>query len=475
MESCSAHRTHFRSPGALMTSRTAPPPSIRVSAGGALARDVLLTPDRPEWDQARTAWNLTRGPAIRRRSAMPANDEDVVALVRFARAERSASRAPGDRPPGVLRSVRWTARCCSRPRCMRNRARRCAGAAPRGPRRAPLWQDVVALAEDHGLAPLAGSAPDVGVVGYTLGGGLSWLSRRFGLAVNSVLAAEVVTADGAVLTVDADNEPDLFWALRGGGGSYAIVTALEFELHPVTAVYGGALLWPMHRAEEVLIAWQLWLAQAPDEVTSVARLLRIPELPDVPPPLRGRQMVAVEAAFIGDGGCGREAARAVARAGAGARDVRDADAAAARRPAHGPAQPGAGARRRDAAGPSSRRRRSTTCSTSPGLMCARRCCASTCATSVAAIARRARRWWRGIRRSTPSSPCSRSGWRRPASSARSSPRHVDAVRDALSGPGTPAGRSPTSPNGARAADELYGEPASRAPDAQSSAPMTPTT
>src|SRR5262249_54925061 len=147
--------------------------------------------------------------------------------------------------------------------------------------------------------PLAGTSPDVGVVGYTLGGGLSWLSRRFGLAANSVRRIEVVTADGRPLTVDADNEPELFWALRGGGGSYAIVTALEFDLQPVSAVYGGALLWPMERAEEVLVAWRLWLAQAPDELTSVARLLRIPELPEIPPPLQGRQMVAVEAAFVG--------------------------------------------------------------------------------------------------------------------------------------------------------------------------------
>jgi FAD binding domain len=285
-----------------MTSRAAPSPSSPPRLPSRpLDPGVLLTPDRPEFDPARAAWNL----AVDQRPAaigLPRTTDDVVALVRWARAEglRVAPQATGHQASclgplegslllktAALRTVEIDAQ--------RRTARVQAGAQ---------WQDVVGLAQPHGLAPLAGSAPDVGVVGYTLGGGMSWFSRRFGLAVNSVRRMEVVTADGAVLTVDVDNQPDLFWALRGGGGSYAIVTALEFALYPITAVYGGALLWPMERAEEVLVAWQRWLAQAPDELTSVARLLRIPELPEIPPPLQGRQMIAVEAAFIGDEGAG---------------------------------------------------------------------------------------------------------------------------------------------------------------------------
>ena len=96
-----------------------------------------------------------------------------------------------------------------------------------------LWMDVTAPAHEHGLAALAGSSPDVGVVGYTLGGGLSWLSRTYGVAANSVTAIEVVTADGQIIRTDADNDPALFWALRGGGGSFGIVTAIEFTLYPV--------------------------------------------------------------------------------------------------------------------------------------------------------------------------------------------------------------------------------------------------
>ena len=284
-----------------MTSRTAPPLSNPSPASRRLGPGVLLTPDRPEWDRTRAAWNL----AIDQRPAaigVPRTTDDVVSLVRFAREQglRIAPQATGHQasclgPLDGSLLLRTAFMSSVHVDVQARTARAEAGA---------VWRDVVGLAEPHGLAPLAGSAPDVGVVGYSLGGGLSWLSRRYGLAVNSVRRAEVVTADGGLLTVDADNEPDLFWALRGGGGSYAIVTALEFKLHPVSAVYGGALLWPMDRASEVLFAWQLWLAQAPDELASVARLLRIPELPDLPPPLQGRQMVAVEAVFIGDADAG---------------------------------------------------------------------------------------------------------------------------------------------------------------------------
>jgi hypothetical protein len=146
------------------------------------------------------------------------------------------------------------------------------------------------------LAALAGSAPDVGVVGYTLGGGLSWLGRSHGLAANSVTAIEVVTADGVARRVDADHDPELFWALRGGGGSFGVVTAMEFRLYPITEVYAGVLFFPIERAEEVLQAWRAWLPSVPDSVTSVGRLLKFPPLPQLPEHLSGKSYVVVEAA-----------------------------------------------------------------------------------------------------------------------------------------------------------------------------------
>ena len=159
-----------------------------------------------------------------------------------------------------------------------------------------LWQDVVAPAAEVGLVALHGSSPDVGVVGYTLGGGMGWLARSHGFAANSVLAVELVTADGRFVRADREIEPDLFWALRGGGGSFGIVTAIEFRLYPLTEVYAGWLLFPFERAGEVLHAWREWVETVPEEVTSVGRLLQLPPIPDIPEPLRGKSFVVVEAA-----------------------------------------------------------------------------------------------------------------------------------------------------------------------------------
>jgi FAD/FMN-containing dehydrogenase len=167
-------------------------------------------------------------------------------------------------------------------------------------------QDVTAPAADHGLAALAGSSPDVGVIGYTLGGGLGWLSRRYGLAANSVTGAEVVTPDGRLARADADHEPDLFWAVRGGGGGVGVVTALEMNLFPVGELYAGMLFFPIERSSEVLRVWREWTDTVPDEVSSLARTMRFPEFPEVPELMRGRAFACVEAAYIGDARTGAE-------------------------------------------------------------------------------------------------------------------------------------------------------------------------
>jgi hypothetical protein len=130
--------------------------------------------------------------------------------------------------------------------------------------------------------------------------------RRYGLAANSLRAADVVTADGRQVRADAESEPDLFWALRGGGGSFGVVTALELELFPVPELYAGVLFWPQERAAEVLKAWAEWSAGVPDEMTSLGRLLNLPPLEQIPEPLRGRSFVLVEAAWLGDEAGGSE-------------------------------------------------------------------------------------------------------------------------------------------------------------------------
>jgi hypothetical protein len=162
-----------------------------------------------------------------------------------------------------------------------------------------LWRDVALPASEHGLAPLAAQAGDSPVVPDTLHGGVSWLARLHGLACNSLTAVELVTPDGELVRADFAEHPDLFHALRGGGEQLGIVVAVEMLLHPVAQLYAGALMWPIERADEVLRRWRDWARTAPVELTSVARLLRLPDSDGVPAPFRGRAFVAVEAAYAG--------------------------------------------------------------------------------------------------------------------------------------------------------------------------------
>jgi hypothetical protein len=160
-------------------------------------------------------------------------------------------------------------------------------------------EELGAAAQEHGRCSQPGSSPNVGTIGYTLGGGLGWLGRRHGFACNLVRAIEVVTAEGEARRVDADNDSDLFWALRGGGGGYAIVTALELELLPVPEAYAGALIFPAELGTDAVRAYRDWAAGVPDDVTSRGRFLRPPPMPDVPEPLRDRPLWTVTAACIG--------------------------------------------------------------------------------------------------------------------------------------------------------------------------------
>jgi FAD/FMN-containing dehydrogenase len=162
-----------------------------------------------------------------------------------------------------------------------------------------LAMELAAATQEHGLCFLPGSAPDVGIVGYTLGGGLSWLGRRYGFACNRVRAIELVTADGEPRLVNAENDAGLFWALRGGGGGYAIVTALELALVPIGDLYAGTLILPADVGADGIRAYREWAGTVPDEVTSIVRFLRPPPLPDVPEPLRDRPLLTIGAACIG--------------------------------------------------------------------------------------------------------------------------------------------------------------------------------
>lgn len=163
-----------------------------------------------------------------------------------------------------------------------------------------LWQDVVSAAAPHGLTALHGSAGDVAVAGYVLGGGLSFYGRTHGLAASSVRAIEIVTADGELLRVSSEQHSELFWALRGGGGNFGAVVAIELDLLPIADVFAGMLLWDLARGPEVAHAWADWTASAPESVTTSMRLLRFPPLPELPPFLSGRELVVIDGAILED-------------------------------------------------------------------------------------------------------------------------------------------------------------------------------
>jgi FAD/FMN-containing dehydrogenase len=263
--------------------------------GDRLAGDVVL-PDDEAWDTARQAWNL----AVDQRPVAvvyPESADDVVATVRLAadRGLRIAFNAGGHNAGPIDWSEDTLLLKTERMRGIEidpaaRRARIEAGV---------LGKPLAIAAGEHGLAYLAGTSPDVGVLGYALGGGLSWMVRRFGLACNSIVAADVVTADGRLVRTDRDTEPELFWAIRGGGGNVAAVTALELELFPVAEIYAGALFWPIERAMEILHAWRRWIETVPVECESLGRMLQLPDAPFLPDHLRGRSFVLVEVAYVG--------------------------------------------------------------------------------------------------------------------------------------------------------------------------------
>ena len=258
---------------------------------------TILRPGDPGWDDARRAWNLTadqRPAAI----AFPRSAADVGAAVGFARrcGLRVAAHGTGHNTEPVnsltgtlLIETSKMRQVAIDPAAMTARA--AAGAS---------WGEVTAAAARHGLTGLAASWPGVGVVGYTLGGGMSWFGRSHGLSANNVSAVELVTADGQLRRVHVGSESDLFWAVRGGGGSFGVVTAIELWLFPVTEVYAGQLWWLMHSAPSVLPAWrELTQSGLPDEFTTSVRLMRFPVLPHIPEAVRGRWFVIVDVVHNG--------------------------------------------------------------------------------------------------------------------------------------------------------------------------------
>ncbi len=260
-------------------------------------RGELVGPGEDRWDAARQAWNLAaqRQPAA---VVYPTEVEDAAAAIDYARQNglRVAVEGTGHGavPLGPLEDALLvrTDRLVEVAVDVERRVARVGAGV--------IWRDVLDATGESGLAALAGSSPDVGVVGYSLGGGLGWLGRRYGLCCNSVTAVELVTADGEARRVDQDHEPELFWALRGGGCGLGIVTAMEIGLVPVGEVYAGSLVLPAgDDARSILQAYREWAESVPDELTSIARFLHLPPLPEVPEELRDRPLITLGACYAG--------------------------------------------------------------------------------------------------------------------------------------------------------------------------------
>ena len=283
-----------------MTAQPAAPATSAPAGDLAALRDLcggaVHLPGDPGYDDARMPWNVAvdqRPAAV----AYPASAAEVAEVVRAAAALglRVAAQGTGHNagPLGALddvvlvRTSAMTGVSVDRERLV---ARAEAGV---------LWEDVVTAVAEHGLTALHGSSPDVGVAGYSLGGGIGWYARKLGLHTNNLTALEVVTPAGDVVRADATTNAELFWALRGGGGNFGVVTALEFRVFDFATTYAGWLVYDGSRAAEVLRTWSAWSLDAPDEVTTAWRILNVPPIEEMPPPFRGRTIVVIDGAVMG--------------------------------------------------------------------------------------------------------------------------------------------------------------------------------
>jgi FAD/FMN-containing dehydrogenase len=262
-----------------------------------LAEDILgsvIVPDDPGYDEARTVFygGVDRRPALVVRAAGADDVARVIALARESGVEL-AVRSGGHSVAGHSVSDGGIVLDLSEMRGLEIDAERRVAWAETG----LTAGEYTAAAAAHGLATGFGDTGSVGIGGITLGGGVGFLVRKHGLTIDDLLAAEVVTADGERLRVDAENHPDLFWAIRGGGGNFGVATRLQFRLHPLDAFVGGMLLLPA--TPEVISAFVAAAEAAPEELSTIANVVAAPPLPFVPPEHHGKLVVMALLAYAG--------------------------------------------------------------------------------------------------------------------------------------------------------------------------------
>lgn len=258
----------------------------------------VVVPGDAAYDVARGVWNadIDRHPRMVARCGSTA---DVVAAVRFARRVglTIAVRGGGHSLAGLSTCDDGIVVDLSPMKAIHvDPDRRVADAGP-----GVLWGELDAATQAHGLATTGGEVSDTGIAGLTLGGGFGWLKRTCGLACDNLLEVELVTADGEVVRASADEHPELFWGLRGGGGNFGIVTRFVYRLHEVgPLVFGGPLIYPLDRGRDVLELLREASATAPDEVSLAAALVTAPPAPFVPAELHGRPVAVLSAAHFGE-------------------------------------------------------------------------------------------------------------------------------------------------------------------------------
>jgi FAD/FMN-containing dehydrogenase len=248
----------------------------------------VLMPGDPGYDQARTVWNamIDRHPGIIVRCTC---SDDVIAAVNFAREQRVPLGIKGGGHNVAGRAVSdggLTIDLSLMKQIDVDPVRRKATAEP-----GMLWEEFDRATQAHGLATVGGVVGSTGIAGLTLGGGQGWLTGRFGLTLDNLLSVEVVTADSRLLRVSSDESPDLFWAMRGAGANFGVATSFEYRLHPVQVVLGGLILHPITRARDVLRFYREFASALPDELTTYAAILTLPD---------GEQVVALIACYSGD-------------------------------------------------------------------------------------------------------------------------------------------------------------------------------
>ena len=254
----------------------------------------LITPGSEHYERARRVWNATadRYPALIARAHCTA---DVVAVVRYAREEGLALSVRGGGHSTAGLAVADGALMLDLSAMKTVQVDAPARVAVAGP--GLTWDELDAATQAHGLAITGATVGSVGIAGMTLSGGTGRLDRLAGLSCDNLIDAEVVTADGQVLT--ASEHPDLLWALRGGGGNLGVVTSLRYRLHPVTAAHVGFLGYPLARAADLLRAYAQFSEQAPDRLALYAALETAPPLPFIPRRLRGKRFAGLIALCFG--------------------------------------------------------------------------------------------------------------------------------------------------------------------------------